>query len=827
MRTKHLLTAMVLPALFAACSSEEFEGVNESANGLKGRVELGKVTLTVGNEAETRFGAGTGDDYNGFVTETGDAIGACLVDVTGGNENTLVKDQTSKEAHMGLYKLVNDIQTNYAFTQSAAGWSCEGNLVEGNYLFYLPYNKEHKTRNAMTAKLPAVQTLTVQDGAVVKESAIDYVFDQGVIMGVQHLFMDRSNETATLSSLRPVYAYPLITLVNKYKEDTDNNALTEEVPVDVVVKQIVIRKTTGTFTTEAPIQVTGAAGQTLLEQTAGNRTGAAYALAEKISYTQASDDETQVLAAGEFVKPANAKYVAKTSSLLGAATSTSAAIVLKPTAGIKVAANGGSVEFYAVIPGENYAANNLVVEVTTDKGTFTKTIANPAIAAGRRYPLSEYNANGKLIEPTLDPDGSLVESGKGAEYSIAMTATTGTSVIVATTDDLIAQLRNAVNKTTLNVTPLNKDVVFSADAAAAFKANTKANFKLTIDGNITLGTGLASGTVSTKKIEVKGDAYANGTVNLDSRWALRGKLNILSGATVNLDGISSLTNGIYNAGTLNVAQTSTPAVTLQSNSGTVNMDALLVVKANNGTINVGPSADDENDIEIDLGNYDLDNTNGTVNVKSYTTVTSTGTGKLLNKKKLNVEANAKVLKLKNTKDVDNWGTVAGESDGTIVLKSSSAELGTVDKISTGGRIDNSIDITAAIDPTTMGAQIVFYEFNNQTINGPLYPQTGKYNTIVLTNTTWNPTAYQELGGNVEMKNSTISVYTPGVTIQIPALKIMKGTSVFKGNDTAKIQVMATSVDKESASSSHLTVSNVKAYTGTGSAYATANEITSF
>lgn len=831
MRTKHLLTAMVLPALFAACSSEEFEGVNNSANELKGRVELGKVTLTVGDEADTRFAAGTGDDYNGFVAADGDAIGACLVDVTGGTENTLVGDQTSKQAHMGLYNLVNDIQTNYAFKQAGASWSCEGNLVEGNYLFYLPYNKDHKTRTPMTAKLPTVQTLTVKDGAVVKESAIDYVFAQGGIMGVQHLFMDRSDNAAVLSSLRPVYAYPLITLVNQYTEDTDGNPATPKVPVDVVVKQIVIKKNSGTFTTEAPIQVSANPGtKTLLEGT--TRTGAAYALAEKISYTQAGTTTTKTLNAGEFVKPANAKYEAKTSSLLGAATAngTSAAIVLKPSANVTVAKDGGSVEFYAVIPGEAYGTGDLTIEVTTNKGTFSKTITNPAIAAGRRYPLYEYDANGKLIEPTLDPDGSLVEHGKGAEYSIPMNSDTWStvSVIVATTDDLVAQLRNAVNDATLNVTPLSKDVVFSADAAAAFKANTKAGFALKINGNITLATGLADGTVSTKSIEVKGDAYATGTVTIDDRWTLRSKLIVAAGANVTVEDRQALSAGIDNAGTLTIAE-GCQIVSVMTNSGTINLNAVAVVNANAGTINVDANGVAGDPATLDWTTFSFKNTNGTVNVKSYTILSATGGGAIENSKTLNVEANAEVTELKNSKDVNNYGKVTGDNTGTIQLMSANAKLGAItDTDDAGtGRINNSIDITATIDAATMACQIVYYEFANQTINGALYPQTGKYNTIVLNNTTWNPTATQELGGNLEMKNSTISVYTPGVEIKIPELTIMNGRSTFKGNAEAKILVGGTIVAKES-NDAHLTVSNVTAEYKKGTSYTEAGtEIDSF
>ena len=73
MRTKHLLTALMLPAVFAACTQEEYDVVDNSAK-MNERIELGQVALDFGG-AESRFAAGTGNDFNGFVPEEGDVLG--------------------------------------------------------------------------------------------------------------------------------------------------------------------------------------------------------------------------------------------------------------------------------------------------------------------------------------------------------------------------------------------------------------------------------------------------------------------------------------------------------------------------------------------------------------------------------------------------------------------------------------------------------------------------------------------------------------------------------------------------------------------------------
>ena len=77
MKTKHLLTGLVLPALLAACTAEEV--VEQQAvvkNDLSARPIVGNVTLNTGAEGRATLGEG----WNSLLFEEGDKIGARIMD---------------------------------------------------------------------------------------------------------------------------------------------------------------------------------------------------------------------------------------------------------------------------------------------------------------------------------------------------------------------------------------------------------------------------------------------------------------------------------------------------------------------------------------------------------------------------------------------------------------------------------------------------------------------------------------------------------------------------------------------------------------------------
>lgn len=113
MRTKLVLMAMALPALFAACTSDEF--VEPAQGDFNGRALLNGLTVNVDQSANTRFAWG---DYQ-WKFEAGDQFGAALTDPTAG---TVQNDQ---------------LLGNYIFSQAADGsYNTTSQMYEGIYSFY-------------------------------------------------------------------------------------------------------------------------------------------------------------------------------------------------------------------------------------------------------------------------------------------------------------------------------------------------------------------------------------------------------------------------------------------------------------------------------------------------------------------------------------------------------------------------------------------------------------------------------------------------------------------------------------------------------------------
>lgn len=117
MKTKFLFATMVLPALFAACTSEEF--IDSTANpALEGRELLDPnfSINVVGDEADTRF-SWNAEEYawNKFTAE--DKFSAGLVDVNG--------------------TVGSSVLTNYIFSSTdGVSYTTNSQMVEGTYAFY-------------------------------------------------------------------------------------------------------------------------------------------------------------------------------------------------------------------------------------------------------------------------------------------------------------------------------------------------------------------------------------------------------------------------------------------------------------------------------------------------------------------------------------------------------------------------------------------------------------------------------------------------------------------------------------------------------------------
>lgn len=191
MRTKHILTALVFPALFAACTADEF---NDSiTNGSTAeRAQLSENFKLNFDGADTRFSAGDPDESLYFAYEVGDTIGGAIADQYFGGDN---------------YEVVNYISTNHPFVRNAAGeWVINHTMVEGHYLFYFPYNENNHSRGAVHYSIPVLQDLTGEDGKFNPKAAVEK-YNMGV--GLQ--FLDKEDLSASLT-LANIYGYAKLQL---------------------------------------------------------------------------------------------------------------------------------------------------------------------------------------------------------------------------------------------------------------------------------------------------------------------------------------------------------------------------------------------------------------------------------------------------------------------------------------------------------------------------------------------------------------------------------------------------------------------------------------
>lgn len=166
MRTKHILTAMVLPALFAACTADDFETVN-IAGGDSQRPMLSGVTLTTVDGTDTRYAVEEGTAGLKFNYENGDRIGAAIIDQFDSNNP---KDPSKWDIIASQGGVCNP----FTYDATAGTWTTINSIGVGHYIFVYPYNSTNIQRYAVNYELPVIQKLyTDEEGDVDLNAAIE------------------------------------------------------------------------------------------------------------------------------------------------------------------------------------------------------------------------------------------------------------------------------------------------------------------------------------------------------------------------------------------------------------------------------------------------------------------------------------------------------------------------------------------------------------------------------------------------------------------------------------------------------------------------------
>lgn len=192
MKTKHILTALALPALFAACTADEFEGVNALQQAERAKLSKDFVLVTDGG-VESRY-AFDGTESK-FVFEEGDLIGANIIDNYDPNATGFDKEDPT------TWPIIYSVNPALPFKNVGQHqWKSDSELGVGNYLFTYPYSKKDNNRGAAKFELPRVMKYDSKNPyAAIEEN------NKAVAAVVL-----KAGETEAKADLKNLYAYPTV-----------------------------------------------------------------------------------------------------------------------------------------------------------------------------------------------------------------------------------------------------------------------------------------------------------------------------------------------------------------------------------------------------------------------------------------------------------------------------------------------------------------------------------------------------------------------------------------------------------------------------------------
>lgn len=707
MKTKHLLIALALPSLFAACTAEEFENGNDTV-ALKNRTPLGDITLDFGGNADTRLGLGDNSFY-AFNWVDGDDLGASLIDTRNGT------DISGADAdHITGYNLTTTPQTNYRYEYNAGKWTSNAAMVEGNYVFYMPY-VENTHREATMAVLPITQTLEKRtidgkDAYTTYNNVLSQAKANGNIMAVAYKFLTAQGENndgnkSINIAFKQLYATPMFTISN-YAQDKDGKL------TDLTIKKIELSlKSNAKFTVKSPLKYTSNASNTAYTEANGTNKSIVAQLNENLK----EDDEAVKVGPWVDQKGANNVVPRATSDLLddayGEEDATSAKITINLAEPVTVK-KAESFSFYAVIPGGDYSTNNLVVTLTTTDN-LSASVEMPAVKInpGKRYAIEGYNADGtlgtgadalfnviteKLTESTIDgipvaTQAELLQTLATAQKDdndraidmkiipaegvvldnqiIAMLTSKGTEVINSVTFNGDMVINGLTNTTAVPVTIngkailkgtvsadlvsdiaaankilIEKDITIDAAAKATLKGTAKA--AIINNGELTVATALGATKVTNNKtLKLAADLTVNG-----------GIINAAEG-TINVTAASTLVGKLTNKGAVVVDKDKTLTTAAVDNEKTITVNGTLAMSS-------GAAFDNKKDAEIIVAGT-LDDTNA---------------ASLINNGKITVNEGARatmnVAASINKNVIDNAGTLTVQKNSGTINMTNTSKFGT-------------------------------------------------------------------------------------------------------------------------------------------------------
>lgn len=222
---KVLFYSVAFAAALASCTQDAIEdmAVNDNVQDLSIRPTLGEVVLTENADVKTRFAVSEeeGNDKAQAQFAVGDKLGAAIMDAplySNAAEYKQILESNNGDASK-LYTLenVNYYSSNSAFTRAEGAWYLNKEdqpLVEGNYLFYAPYNATRSMRSAFEVRVPEVQNASTP-----KSALNEYYANTSNVVKVGYQFLAYKEGQAQRPStvLNDLMAYPKFTIKNNFK----------------------------------------------------------------------------------------------------------------------------------------------------------------------------------------------------------------------------------------------------------------------------------------------------------------------------------------------------------------------------------------------------------------------------------------------------------------------------------------------------------------------------------------------------------------------------------------------------------------------------------
>lgn len=612
MKTKSLFYSVAIAAAFASCAQEAIEVVdNNVQQDLSIRPTLGEIVLVEDADIASRFAVGNGAQP---VFSKDDKLGAAIMDMP-----LYPGVSYNEEDPSANYKIVEYYSSNSAFTYDGSAWYLNEDqpLVEGNYMFYAPYNAAMQFRSPFQVRVPEKQA------ASTAKAALDEYYASGAVVRVGYQFLAAEDGKAQKPkvNMNDVFAYPKFTIKNNFngiKRSLTGSASewTGDLTVDSI--QFVLN---GTNAADVVL------GGSLSNQNAADAMSTNWAETPFENYT------ADLLDAETAIKAEN--------------------VITTLVAGGRVIKQGESAEFYAVMPAvrfdvnvlsanifvtidgkpyvfkkgwmkkvvKNETASELSIENSSDYLHYKTTTGPVTLIKGQRYPQEELNfENGTLSSKkiagnalTLDiKGGKWVTTEKIVEYLQEIEVdqedpATPVTELIDNNEEFISffkELENGSNLTENTADALdyvNAKFAFSDDNtvtinAALIEALSKYNNKgtISITSTLPIANDVTVAMKSTNVVTFTTDGEVSYDITLDANnYSVTEYAVIANGKSVHvLNAWNATTTVLENVVVYEGATATIDDVQLEAasfiNNGTLNVYGGNMINpvTNNATINV-------------------------------------------------------------------------------------------------------------------------------------------------------------------------------------------------------------------------------------------------